>query len=185
MAAAAILTKTPTTLLPKTLTLSRRLISTFPFLSQKPQLDEEPQDPPLPSSTSPLPPNPSSGSPLYQQNWRNPNAAAAASAAPASTQSIVPIGHSFKMASFSQTLDAASLMDVFADWMTSKRWSDLKQLFEFWVKSLDASGKPNKPDVNLFNHYLRANLMMGATAGELLDLLVEMEEYEIAPKAMK
>lgn len=57
----------------------------------------------------------------------------------------------------------------------------MKQLFEFWIRSLDASGKPNKPDVNLFNHYLRANLMMRATAGELLDLVVQMEEYEIVP----
>lgn len=65
--------------------------------------------------------------------------------------------------------------------MTSQRWSDLKQLFEFWIRSLDAAGKPNKPDVGLYNHYLRANLMMGASAGELLDLVAQMHEYEVAP----
>lgn len=85
------------------------------------------------------------------------------------------------MMAFSQTLDLTSLMNVFADWMTSQRWSDLKQLFEFWIRSLDASGKPNKPDVHLYNHYLRANLMMAASAGELLDLVAQMQEYQIAP----
>lgn len=82
---------------------------------------------------------------------------------------------------FSQTLDLASLMSVFADWMLSQRWSDLKQLFEFWIRSLDAGGKPNRPDVSLYNHYLRANLMMGASAGELLDLVAQMQEYDISP----
>lgn len=85
------------------------------------------------------------------------------------------------MMAFSQTLDVASLMNVFADWMTSQRWSDIKQLFEFWIRSLDATGKPNKPDVHLYNHYLRANLMMGVTAGELLDLVAQMQEYQVAP----
>lgn len=72
-------------------------------------------------------------------------------------------------------------MNVFADWMTSQRWADLKQLFEFWIRSLDQNGKPHKPDVNLYNHYLRANLMLGASAGELLDLVALMEDYDIAP----
>lgn len=57
----------------------------------------------------------------------------------------------------------------------------MKQLFEFWIKSLDANGKPNKPDVHLYNHYLRANLMIGASAGELLDLVQQMEDYDIMP----
>lgn len=65
--------------------------------------------------------------------------------------------------------------------MTSQRWSDIKQLFEFWIRSLDTNGKPNKPDVNLYNHYLRANLMIGATAGDLLDLVARMEEYALMP----
>lgn len=165
--AAMFLPKTP--IVPKTLNICR-LISTYPSLAQKTQL-EEPQ-------SSPLPPNPSSGSPFYHENWRNPNP----SLSPLSSQSLVPIGQSnARMMAFSQTLDLKSLMDVFADWMTSQRWLDLKQLFEFWIRSLDASGKPNKPDVNLFNHYLRANLMMEATAGELLDLVSQMEDYEIVP----
>ncbi|KAL0921814.1 hypothetical protein M5K25_008924 [Dendrobium thyrsiflorum] len=151
-----------------------RLISGFPFLSQEPYLQE------IPPAASPLPPNPSSGSPFYQENWRNPSVGSAALAG----HSLVPVGFdhsSARIMAFSQTLDLASLMSVFADWMLSQRWSDLKQLFEFWIRSLDASGKPNRPDVNLYNHYLRANLMMGASAGELLDLVGQMQEYEISP----
>lgn len=65
--------------------------------------------------------------------------------------------------------------------MTSLRWHELKQLFEFWIRSLDKNGKPNKPDVNLYNHYLRANLMIGASAGDLLDLVAQMEDFAISP----
>lgn len=57
----------------------------------------------------------------------------------------------------------------------------MNQLFEFWIRSLDKNGKPNKPDVNLYNHYLRAKLMIGASAGELLDLVAQMEDYAIIP----
>lgn len=58
----------------------------------------------------------------------------------------------------------------------------MKQLFEFWIRTLDSkTGKPNKPDVNLYNHYLRANVMIGVSAGELLDLVAQMEDYGIAP----
>lgn len=57
----------------------------------------------------------------------------------------------------------------------------MKQLFEFWVRSLDKNGKPNKPDVNLYNHYLRANLMMGAAAGDMLDLVALMDDFSVAP----
>ncbi|KAF2294984.1 hypothetical protein GH714_029929 [Hevea brasiliensis] len=81
----------------------------------------------------------------------------------------------------SQNLDVNSLLNVFADWMTSQRWPDIKELFEFWIRSLDSNGKPNKPDVDLYNHYLRANLMMGATAGDLLDLVAQMEEFALLP----
>ncbi|KAJ6815447.1 putative disease resistance proteinisoform X1 [Iris pallida] len=168
---AAILSRSQT-LLHKTLTLtvassSLRLISTSPTLSQQPL---------------PLPPNPSSGSPLYSQNWRNPNPSPnPTNPILSSSQSIVPAAAQAKLMAFSQTLDLPGLMDVFADWMTSQRWYDLKQLFEFWIGSLDASGKPNKPDVGAYNHYLRANLMLGATAGELLDLVAQMEEYGITP----
>ncbi|XP_020104641.1 pentatricopeptide repeat-containing protein At1g26460, mitochondrial [Ananas comosus] len=156
-----------------------RAISTFPFLFQEPQLEE----PPTPAAAPPLPPNPSTGSPFYQENWRNPSAAAAAVGG---ASSLVPVSSaaaatSSRMMAFSQTLDGANLMDVFAEWMTSQRWSELKQLFEFWIRSLDASGKPNKPDVHLYNHYLRANLMLDANPGELLDLVAQMQEYQIAP----
>lgn len=74
-------------------------------------------------------------------------------------------------------------MDVFADWMTAQRWVDLKQLFELWVKNLNASGKPNRPDVDLYNVYLRANLMLDAAPADLLDLVAEMEVYGIKPNA--
>ncbi|XP_042498555.1 pentatricopeptide repeat-containing protein At1g26460, mitochondrial-like [Macadamia integrifolia] len=152
-----------------------RTISIFPYLSQEPLLDE-----PSISPSTPLPPNPSSGSPLYQENWRNPIPD------PGLGQSLVPLGFaqaspSFRIQSLSNTLDVPSLMNVFADWMTSQRWADMKQLFEFWIRSLDQNGKPNRPDVNLYNHYLRANLMIGASAAELLDLVAQMEDYGITP----
>ncbi|CAK9165973.1 unnamed protein product [Ilex paraguariensis] len=149
-------------------------ISTFTFLSQQPQL----ADSPPPSTATPLPPNPASGSPLYNENWRNP--------IPNQSQSLIPLGlilqsPSSRIQALSETLDVQSIMNVFADWMTSQRWADMKQLFEFWIRSLDKNGKPNKPDVNLYNHYLRANLMIGASAGELLDLVAQMEDYGIVP----
>lgn len=100
--------------------------------------------------------------------------------------SLVPLGFlnqspSFRVQALSRTHDVQSLLTVFADWMASQRWEDVKQLFEFWVRSLDKNGNPNKPDVNLYNNYLRANLMVNATAGELLDLVARMEDYAIAP----
>jgi hypothetical protein len=58
----------------------------------------------------------------------------------------------------------------------SCRWADTKELFEYWIRSLDRAGKPNKPDVNIYNHYLRANLMTNAMAADLLDLVAQMEE---------
>ena len=72
-------------------------------------------------------------------------------------------------------------MNIFADWMASQRWADTKELFEYWIRSLDRAGKPNKPDVNIYNHYLRANLMTNATAADLLDLVAQMEDYAIVP----
>lgn len=56
-------------------------------------------------------------------------------------------------------------------------------MFEYWVRSLDGFGKPNKPDVNLFNHYLRARLMLGADSAQLLDLVQEMQEFDVVPNA--
>lgn len=79
----------------------------------------------------------------------------------------------------SETLDVEGLMNLFADWITTMRWEDMKQMFELWIRSLDRNGKPNMPNAYLFNHYLRANLMMGATADDLLGLASQMEEYGI------
>ncbi|KAI4387530.1 hypothetical protein MLD38_005356 [Melastoma candidum] len=161
-------------------TTSRSISTTVPLL-QEPQLAElTPAPPPTPDSdtaASPLPPSPSSGSPLYSSSsWRSP--------IPPSTSSLIPqltLFNNSRIQSLSQSLNAASLMNVFADWMTSQRWLDIKQLFEFWVRTLDHSGKPNRPDAAVYNHYLRANLMTGASAGELLDLVAQMEEYSIQP----
>ncbi|MBA0820356.1 hypothetical protein Gohar_000006, partial [Gossypium harknessii] len=72
-------------------------------------------------------------------------------------------------------------MNHFADLMIQQRWIDVKELFEFWVRSLDENGKPNKFDVNLYNHYLRANLMIGASAGDLLDFVAQMDDFELVP----
>ncbi|XP_038884995.1 pentatricopeptide repeat-containing protein At1g26460, mitochondrial isoform X2 [Benincasa hispida] len=151
-------------------------ISTFTFLSQEPQLADEPVG--IPST--PLPPNPASGSPFYNNNWRDPipNSFMAPSLNPPGFLNQSP---SSRIQALSQTLDVQSLLNVFADWMASQRWEDMKQLFEFWIRSLDKNGKPNRPDVNLYNNYLRANLMVNATAGELLDLVARMEDYAIAP----
>ena len=152
---------------------SFKTISTFAFLSQEAQLAE-----PSPAPATPLPPNPASGSPLYNENWRNPIPASV------SSQSMIPLSFinqtpAYQIQSMSRTHDVQSLMNVFANWMALQRWADVKELFESWVRSLDKNGKPNKPDVNLYNHYLRANLMMGASAGDLLDLVAQMEDFAI------
>ena len=57
----------------------------------------------------------------------------------------------------------------------------MKQLFKFWNRSLDWAGKTNKLNVGLYNHYLRANLMTNASAAELLDLVAQMEDYDVVP----
>lgn len=144
-----------------------KTITTFNPLSQEPQLAEEP-------TPSPLPPNPASGSPLYNENWRSP--------LPASTSqsSIISPGRTLLSRSH-QTYDIDSLLNVFADLTAFMKWGEIKQLFEHWVKSLDKFGKPNKPNVNLYNHYLRANLMLNASVEELLDLLVKMEDFGVTP----
>ncbi|KAF2325459.1 hypothetical protein GH714_028879 [Hevea brasiliensis] len=161
---------------------SIKSISTFTFLSQEPQLATEPtRSDPIPTTTTRLPPKPASGSPLYNENWRNPMP----NSSPGG-QSLITFGFlqqtlAGRIRSMSQNLDLNDLLNVFADWMSWQRWPDVKQLFEFWIRSLDKNGKPNKPDVNLYNHYLRANLMMGATAGDMLDLVARMEEYGLLP----
>ncbi|XP_010477851.1 PREDICTED: pentatricopeptide repeat-containing protein At1g26460, mitochondrial [Camelina sativa] len=163
-----------------------RAISGTPFLSQDPQLATETtttdhETPNHQSNSTPLPPNPATGSPLYQENWRSP-----IPNTPSFNQSLVPLGFlnqapAARIRALSETLDMNSLLNMFADWTASQRWSDMKQLFESWVRSLDKNGKPNKPDVNLYNHYLRANLMMGASAADMLDLVAPMEEFSVAP----
>ncbi|KAJ4916606.1 Pentatricopeptide repeat-containing protein [Raphanus sativus] len=156
-----------------------RTISGTPFLSQDPQLASESTDA---GSTTALPPNPATGSPLYQENWRSP-----IPSSPSFSQSLVPMGFlnqapAARIRALSESLDVTSLLNMFADWTASQRWSDMKQLFEFWVRSLDGkSGKPNKPDVNLYNHYLRANLMMGASPSDMLDLVALMDDFSVAP----
>ena len=72
-------------------------------------------------------------------------------------------------------------MNVFADWMASQRQGEMKQLFEFWIQSLDRARKPNKPGVGLYNNYLRANLMTNASAAQLPNLVAQMEDYEVVP----
>ncbi|KDP41295.1 hypothetical protein JCGZ_15702 [Jatropha curcas] len=176
----AILTRTKTLI--KTLNPIKS-ISTFTFVSQEPQLAAEPTlSDPSPTTTTSLPPNPASGSPVYHENWRNP----ISNPNPALSQSLIPFGllqqtPNARIQSMSRNLDVNSLLNVFADWTTSQRWSDMKQLFDFWIRSLDKNGKPNKPDVHLYNHYLRANLMMGATVADLLDLVAQMEEFALDP----
>ncbi|KAL0408740.1 UNVERIFIED_CONTAM: Pentatricopeptide repeat-containing protein, mitochondrial [Sesamum radiatum] len=152
-------------------------ISTLVHLHQEAQLAEPPMAPPA------LPPNPATGSPRYNENWRNPT-----SASSAGDGALIPVGLGFlhnttaaKMQVLSQSLDAQGLINHFAGWMTLRRWEDMKQLFELWIRSLDKNGKPNKPDVNLYNHYLRANFMIGASAGELLDLVAQMDDFGIVP----
>ncbi|KAL8550238.1 hypothetical protein ACS0TY_008894 [Phlomoides rotata] len=152
-------------------------ISTFVHLHQEAEL-AEPH-----GAAPPLPPNPATGSPRYNENWRSPLPASSAG-----DGALIPVGlgvfqHTYgsPMQTLSQSLDAESLMNQFASWTTTQRWEDVKQLFEFWTRSLDKNGKLNKPDVNLYNQYLRANLMIGATSGELLHLLTQMEDFLIVP----
>ncbi|CAK7326192.1 unnamed protein product [Dovyalis caffra] len=175
----AILTRT-TKILRKTLNPQIKSISTFTHLSQEPQLSTDPPTP-NPNST-PFPPNPASGSPLYNEtNWRNP-----IHQNPNST--LIPFGifhnQTSRIESMPQNMDLNSLSNMFADWTTSQRWEDIKGYFEAWIKSLDRNGKPNKPDVSLYNYYLRANLMMKASARYLLDLVAQMEDFNISPNTV-
>lgn len=153
---------------------THKSITTFSFLSQNPQLSD-PEPAPAPASYHPLPPNPASGSPLYNENWRNPN--------PYSPNpgGIIPAAALYSPHRVTETLDFSALMNRFAGWMTEQRWSDIRQLFEYWIRALDEHGKPNKPDVSAFNHYLRAHLMMGASPVDLLDIIGQMEDYRINP----
>ncbi|RYR09308.1 hypothetical protein Ahy_B05g077553 isoform C [Arachis hypogaea] len=159
-----------------------KTISTFPSLFQEPQLATPEPTHPTTTTTTSLPPNPASGSPLYNENWRNPIPPSSFTASSITPQNLFTNQQQgFQMQTLSNTHDATSLMNLFASWMASQQWADVKALFEAWVRSLDKNGKPNKPDVGLFNHYLRANLMLGASAAELLDLLAQMDEFQIVP----
>ncbi|XP_017436128.1 pentatricopeptide repeat-containing protein At1g26460, mitochondrial isoform X2 [Vigna angularis] len=159
----AILFRTRSILFPKPSSLIKT-ISTFPFLSQEPQL----------ADPTPLPPNPASGSPLYHQNWRTPGPSSHPS-----DHAIAPIG--FYNRAPSDSYDPQALLDLFGDCMASNEWNKVKKTFETWVGALDKTGKPNRPDVNLFNHYLRANLMLGSSPSELLDLLAQMDDFNVKP----
>ncbi|CAN6199693.1 unnamed protein product [Urochloa humidicola] len=152
------------------LLLLRAAISSSRALPQQAELSPDP---------APLPPNPSTGSPFYGENWRNPAAAHPPSSFLPAVVGGSPFGAHNRMTVFS---DTAGLKDTFAKWMAEQRWEDMKQLFDSWVRSLDAAtGKPNRPDVDLFNHYLRANLMSGALPGEMLGLADHMREFEVEP----
>ncbi|KAJ6982567.1 hypothetical protein NC653_025625 [Populus alba x Populus x berolinensis] len=182
----AILTRTAKTLM-KALNPQIKSISTFTHLSQEAHLatDHPPSDHPNPNSSStPFPPNPASGSPLYNDtNWRNPIPIYQNPNSP-----MIPLGlfhnQTSRIQSMPPNMDLNSLSNMFADWTTSKRWEDIKGCFEAWIKSLDRNGKPNKPDVSLYNHYLRANLMMKASAGYLLDLVAQMEDFNLSPNTV-
>ncbi|KAF3431992.1 hypothetical protein FNV43_RR26729 [Rhamnella rubrinervis] len=152
-----------------------KAITTFSFLSQEAQLAESTQTP-----STPLPPNPASGSPLYNENWRSPVPNSS------QTQSVISLEFlnqttSSRIQSQFENSDVQSLMLKFADLISTQRWLDVKHMFEFWTRSLDKNGKPNKPDVHLYNLYLRANLMIGASAADMLDLVAQMEDYAITP----
>ncbi|XP_052162011.1 pentatricopeptide repeat-containing protein At1g26460, mitochondrial [Oryza glaberrima] len=162
--------------------LLRSSISSSRPLLQQPELSPAAAADAAPATdAAPLPPKPSTGSPFYGENWRNP-----AAAANPSSSSLLPAvvggGAHARAAAYSASPGAAELKETFAEWMAEQRWEEMKQLFEFWVRSLDpASGKPNRPDVDLFNHYLRAQLMSGALPIEMLDLAEQMREFEITP----
>lgn len=153
--------------------LLRAAISSSRALPQQAELSPEP------TAAAPLPPNPSTGSPFYGENWRNPAAANPPSSFLPAVVGDSSFGAQNRMGPYS---DAAGLKETFAKWMAEQRWEDMKQLFDSWVRSLDAAtGKPNRPDVDLFNHYLRANLMSGALPHEMLDLADHMREFELEP----
>lgn len=152
-------------------------ISTFIHLRQEADLAEPPIPPP---QQSPLPSNPATGSPVYSESWRNPIPTL-------SETSLIPIGYGVvrtntaRMQLLAKTLNAKSLQDQFGKWIAEQRWADIKELFESWIRTLDGSGQPNKPDVSLYNQYVRANFMMGALAAQLLDLVAQMDAFGIIP----
>jgi hypothetical protein len=180
-AATSLLLRRHRTLQAPHLLLLRSAISSSRALLQQPALSPD-ATAAEPVGAAPLPPNPSTGSPFYGENWRNPAAANPPSSLLPTVVAGGPLAAPNPMAAYSDTLDAAGLKETFSKYMAEQRWEDMKNLFEFWVRSLDAAtGKPNRPDVDLFNHYLRANLMAGALPHELLDLADHMREFDIEP----
>ncbi|CAM0906604.1 unnamed protein product [Alopecurus aequalis] len=156
--------------------LLRAAISSTRPLPQQPELSPAPSDP---AASSPLPPNPSSGSTYYAKNWRNSAPSGPDSSNLPAVVTPTPFSPHHRLAA---TLGAAELKDTFAELTTEQRWDDVKELFDIWVRSLDAAtGKPNLPDVDLFNHYLRARFMSGARPHEMLDLADQMRQLEIPP----
>lgn len=73
------------------------------------------------------------------------------------------------------------MLNLFGKKTAAGEWGDLKGLFEGWVRELDRDGKPNRPTVEMWNHYLWANLMSGASAADLLDVVAQMEDYAVEP----
>ncbi|VFQ72380.1 unnamed protein product [Cuscuta campestris] len=174
MASMAILTRSRPII--RTASQGHRCIATFPFLSQEAQLAEVSSAAIPPPAAAALPPNPVSGSQMYTNNRLH------------SGSTIVPLSlmqqsASHRIQSLAHTLDAQGLIDYFSNWMTESKWMDLKQLFEFWIRSQDKNGKPNKPDVNLYNHYLRANLMLELPVKDLITLVHHMEDFGLLPNA--
>ncbi|GAB2234225.1 hypothetical protein Drorol1_Dr00003468 [Drosera rotundifolia] len=173
-----MLSKTRTLI--KTLTLTpkshpiTKSITTLPFLNQEPQFAIDPHDPPHqnPTTPSPLPPNPATGSPLYHENWR--------SHISTTSSAIIPLALIGGVAR-PEAVDAAEMLNLFGKKTAAGEWGDLKGLFEGWVRELDRDGKPNRPTVEMWNHYLWANLMRGASAADLLDVVAQMEDYAVEP----
>lgn len=75
------------------------------------------------------------------------------------------------------SLDLEAIKGLFADWMTLQKWGDMILVYEYWFDCYDKNGIKNMPDLGLFNHYLRANLMMKASQNDMLELISKMEDY--------
>ncbi|KAE8696036.1 Pentatricopeptide repeat-containing protein [Hibiscus syriacus] len=132
-------------------------ISSFPFLSQEPQLADSAHS--TGTQATPLPPNPASGSPLYHDNWRDPNAAKKTTSL---AQSIIPLGFlsqspAHRIQYLSQVLDGPALMNHFSDLMTKQRWVDVKEIFD---DLLDLVAQMDEftivPNTAAFNFVLKA-----------------------------
>lgn len=92
-----------------------------------------------------------------------------------------------------KSLDLEAIKELFSDWMTLQKWGDMKALFEVWITCYDKNGKLNKPDLDLFNHSLRANLMMKAKPADMVQLIEDIQgigmkvntaSYNLVLKAM-